>query len=221
MFSDYIPSKDEDLRAWANNFQTKLAAAPSTYGADSYAATDVTAAYTAFAAALTAATNPSTRTASTVQTKDDKRANLVTQLRKWSAVAQSFPAITPTNLQDLGLTVRDTTPAPVPAPSTQPVVSIEKYLPNQHQLRIVDSATPTSRAKPAGAKFAEVYVKRGTTPPASIADCTFAGPASRFLFSASHPPADAGKTAYYLTRWINAKGEPGPVSGLVSATIAA
>ena len=33
--------------------------------------------------------------------------------------------------------------------------------------------------------------------------------------------ADAGKTATVMARWINAKGQPGPLSYKVTATVAA
>ena len=34
-------------------------------------------------------------------------------------------------------------------------------------------------------------------------------------------PADGGKTAHYLFRWANTRGEPGPWSETISATIGA
>jgi hypothetical protein len=36
-----------------------------------------------------------------------------------------------------------------------------------------------------------------------------------------HDPADAGKTAHYMLRWVNTRSQPGPWSETVSATIGA
>ena len=40
-------------------------------------------------------------------------------------------------------------------------------------------------------------------------------------FLAPRPSADAGKTAWYIFRAVNAKGEGGPQSDQISGTIAA
>jgi hypothetical protein len=36
-----------------------------------------------------------------------------------------------------------------------------------------------------------------------------------------HDPADAGKTAHYLLRWVNTRSQPGPWRETLSATIGA
>ena len=60
-------------------------------------------------------------------------------------------------------------------------------------------------------------------PPTSYDPLTF-----RFLALTTKPtaratfrPADGGKRAVYMTRWVNARGEPGPWSEVCSATVAA
>ena len=42
---------------------------------------------------------------------------------------------------------------------------------------------------------------------------------TRTRYVAQFDQADAGKTAYYWLRWENTKGETGPRSAMVSATI--
>lgn len=61
----------------------------------------------------------------------------------------------------LGITVRDTTPTPAPAPTTRPVVTVDS---GQRLLQVIhfsDEVSPTRKAKPKGAMGAEVWVKVG------------------------------------------------------------
>jgi hypothetical protein len=219
--NDYIPTADADLLAWSANFSSKLTAAPTSYGQVAGDATAYATLHTAFATALTASSNPSTRTQSTVATKSTARASLVQSARALVGRIQSYPALTDTQRADLGITVYDGSQSPLPAPATLPIVSVATIAPGSHGLRIVDELTPSSRSKPFGTAGCEIYVKRGTTPPASINDCAFVGLQTRNQATVNHSSADNGKTAYYLGRWINKKGQPGPVSLVVSATIAA
>ena len=62
-------------------------------------------------------------------------------------------------------------------------------------------------------------MKVGTTPPASESDLHFLATDTRTPYVAQFDPANAGKTAYYWLRWENNKGETGPWSALVSATV--
>ena len=65
------------------------------------------------------------------------------------------------------------TPAPIGPPTTSPIVTIECGNRLQQVLRFVDSATPTRKAKPAGALGVEIWNKVGTTPPTGEADLRF------------------------------------------------
>ncbi len=67
---------------------------------------------------------------------------------------------------EMGITVRDTSPTPAPAPSSRPLALVESGQRLTHQLRLVDESTLTSgrggrarRARPAGVLGAEVWVK--------------------------------------------------------------
>ena len=66
----YIPPKDADLAAWLANFSSLLTASPTTYGQSSAVAVAVAAANSAYQAAYTLVTSPSTKTANTVAAKN-------------------------------------------------------------------------------------------------------------------------------------------------------
>lgn len=221
MATDFIPSSDADLLAWSANFNTKLTAAPTSIGLVAGDATAYATLHTAYASALSAATNPSTRTSSTIATKDTARTSLVNKARDLVAIAQAYPGTTNTLRNDFGMTVRDAVPTPIGAPTSKPVVNVERILNAEHVLRIRDEATPTSNAKPDGAIGAEVWMKVGPGEPASIDECDYVGLATRVPYSVTLDAADKGKDAFYIVRYINARGEAGPTSDQVSATIAA
>lgn len=78
--------------------------------------------------------------------------------------------------------------------------------------------TPTSRAKPAGAMGCEIWVKIGTAP-ADPCECQFLALDTASPYVAEYPGSDAGKTAYYMLRWVSTSSEKGPWSETVAATI--
>lgn len=228
LVNSYLPPKDNDLDLWAQNLDTKVTAAPTTYG---LVAGDATAFHTlrlAFTTALLAATSAPTRTKVTVATKNTARFNMIASIRSLAARVQAYSLITPTLLAELGLTVRDTHPSPIAAPSTAPIVSPLNSSGHDIRFRFADTDTPDSRSKPPGVTAMQLWGKVGTTPPASIADCVLLGtytknsdgPGSRSV-AVGFSGADTGKTAYLIGRWITRRGLTGPSSAIASMTIAA
>lgn len=114
-------------------------------------------------------------------------------------------------------------------PTTASTAMVEQTNRLQHTIHFADSTTPTSKAKPAGVRVAQVWVKVGTAPPASEGNPDFrcledfgslsCATDTRTPYVAEFDPADAGKTAYDWLRWENTKGQPGPWSTTASATI--
>lgn len=219
--TDFIPPRDADLDAWSLNFETQIDTEYATYGLTNGQATAYTALDTAWRTAYQAATNPATRTPVTIAAKDAARAALVFNARELAAVVNAYPGITNAQRETLGLNPRGDGPTPVPAPTTKPVAVVVEHQPLSHVLQIRDESTPASRAKPFGATAAEVWSKVGTTPPASIADCVFRGLYTKPFLTVAYDGADAGKTAYYVTRWVTRRGLTGPTSDVVATTITA
>lgn len=226
--TSYLPPKDSDLDLFAQNVDTKLTAAPTSYG---LVAGDATAFHTvrlAFTTALVTASSSSTRTKETVAAKNLARFNMVTDLRNLAARIQAYPSITPTLLAGLGLTVRSTHPTPIPPPSSNPVLALLSSSGGGVKFRFSDSVTPDSRSKPPGAIAMLLFASVGLTPPGSVDDTHYVGsftknttgPGSRSVVI-NFSGADVGKKAYLIGRWINRRGELGPVSPTASMTIAA
>ena len=119
----------------------------------------------------------------------------------------------------LGLAPRDRTISPTPIPSTQPVVQIDFSIRLQHRIAFTDSASPTSRAKPAGMHGCQIWIKLGGAAPESVKDLQFIATATRTPHTLSFNLEDAGQTVYYWLRWVNRRGQTGPWSRPVSAMV--
>lgn len=218
--SSYLPASESLLQEWANNFASKLTAAPATYGITAPEALVMQTAYDEFIAAYAIAIDPATRTKSAIETKNIKKSAMIGEIRPLAMQIKLNDSVSNADKLDLGLTLSDGTITPIPAPSTQPIIMIVGATPQQQALRVVDSATPQSRAKPAGATGLQLFGKAATSGPVSPDDCKFIGFITRQPFVVNWAAGDVGKTAYYYARWQNAKGEVGPWSLVASFTIA-
>ncbi len=219
--SDYIPAKDADLVNWSANFSAVITANPADYGLDAGQASAYATLDANYAAAYTAATDPATRTIVTVAAKVTARATLVASARQLAQIAQKYPAITPTLLANAGLTVRNTVPSPIPAPTTWPILSLMSSSSLQQVVRYKDSALIQPRGLPFGSVAIQLFVLVGATPPASIADCKFVGQFSKMPMTVDFASGDAGKSANYLARYVTKTGLTGPTSPGLSATVPA
>jgi hypothetical protein len=104
-------------------------------------------------------------------------------------------------------------------PTTRPIVSVDTSQRLRHTINFTDETTPNSRAKPAGAMGCEIWVKVGDPAPTDPAQLRFLATDTRTPYVAQYNGEDAGKVAHYMLRWVNTKGEQGPWSQTVSATI--
>lgn len=151
--------------------------------------------------------------------KQQVKTGLITLLRPAIQTIQSNPAVTNEVRQLLGLPIPDPTRTRAPVPTTRPVVSVEVLEHLQHVIHWRDEATPKSKAKPAGVRGAEIWAWIGPNPPADPAGFKWVALDSATPYLLVYEAADAGKTAYLALRWENTRGETGPWSDVVSATI--
>jgi len=154
-------------------------------------------------------------------TKDGARAALAALIRAAAGRMQVHPAMTDAWRAKAHLRIYDKTRTRAPLPTTRPLVVVDTSLRLQHTISWRDETTPTSRAKPRGVKGAEIWYFIGPTPPSNPAQCRFAALDSATPHLLEHNPADVGKLCHYLLRWVNSRGEAGPWSETVSATIGA
>lgn len=221
MSSDYIPSSDSDFNTWLKNFNQYANANLAALG---LVAADLAPLQTASTAWDTAYSDNITAQGAAQgarQTKDTARKDVEAQARPLVQRLQTAPTVKDSHRESLGMNVRSTTRTAAVAPTSRPVVMIDTSQRLQHTISFMDENTPNSRAKPGDVSGCEVWVKIGGTAPVDPSECTYLATDTRTPYTAVYDGADGGKTAFYMLRWVNSRGERGPWSQTAGATITA
>ncbi len=152
MAADYIPGADGDFGAWQASFVTYASANAAALGLNPFAdIPPLTAAQSTRMTDHAGNTAAQAATQSARQAKDAARDALEGVIRPLVQRLQASAAVDDTERAALGITVRDTTPTPAPAPTTRPVVTVDS---GQRLLQVIhfsDEVSPTRKAKPKGA----------------------------------------------------------------------
>lgn len=216
--SSYIPSRDAELLGFAQNFSTKISAAPTAYGLTLDQATAFDTLYSDFNTAYAALQNPTTKSPPYVAAKNtakDAMINGTSGIRQLAALVQAHPGITDQQLIDLRLTVRDREPSPVLPPSFAPEIDLFPPVVRTVKFRLHNEQTIGRRGKPDGAIGATVFSYVGELPPAldDIAAWKFefntGNPVGEIEFPSSVP---AGATVWITATWYNRRGEQSPAT---------
>jgi len=211
MATNYIPAPDAAFAAWLSNFASLIQADPTDYGLVAGDATIITAQDTAFQAAYTLATDPSTRTSPTVAAKDAARATAEATVRPYAVQISLNSGVSDMLKVGVGVTVKKTVPTPVPPPTTVPALSLLAATPGAHQLAYRDTSTPTSKAKPPGAIGIELWRNIGTVAATDPAQCSYYAQWTKSPNVSNFTSSDVGKVCTYFARWAT-RGGPGGVS---------
>lgn len=219
--ASWVPTSDPLLDPFALNFKTLIAASPTSYGLLAADATSITAAYASWNAAYLAAVNPTTRTHATITTKNTQKSNILGVIRSYGATIRANHAVSDALKVGLGLHVRDTSPTPIPPPSTYPRLSIGSFNMGTLALTAADQFTPDRKARPAGTSGLLLFSTVGEAAVTEPVGLDFNAFLTRPNYQNTFTVADSGKTVTYFARWTNAKGKVGPWSPPVSIRIAA
>ncbi len=155
------------------------------------------------------------------EAKDAARETLEEDLRVRIRMIQADPSISEEAKIEAGIRPHKATRTPVPAPHTFPIGNVIASDRLEHTVFYSDAATPTKRARPYGVSACEIYVAVADVAPTDPKQYRFVKLATRSSEVVTFEAVDGGKTANYLLRWVNTKGEPGPWSVVASATIPA
>lgn len=216
---DYIPSSDADFDAWSRNFVDYVVANAATMGVTPAQVTSLQGGQTDWGVKYPASNGKQAEAFAAVQAKNDSRAGYEDLIRSLAGIIQASPAVTDAQRQGLGITVRSTTRTAAGSPTSRPVGTIDTSQRLRHTVNFSDEATPTSRAKPDGVQGCEIWMKVGDPAPAGPNDVHYLALDTRTPYTVEFEASDAGKTAHYMLRWMSTRGETGPWSHTVSATI--
>jgi hypothetical protein len=217
---DYIPGADGDFDAWLQNYFTQVSGDESGYGLNAGDTSTLSGLKLFWDVAFPDNVAKQAAAEAATQAKKDARENVETEVRSLTRRVQASPIVTDEKKQAAGITVADTTPTPSPVPTTAPViVEIDTANRLQHTVNFRDSANPSSRAKPAGTRGCEIWLKVGDPAPASESELSFETLDSRTPHTINFDPSDGGQTVHYWLRWVSTRGETGPWSAPGTATI--
>lgn len=213
--SDFIPSADADFNLWQNSLTTIVFPKIGAWGLSDADFQTLTSLQSTWTNAFIKTGNKQNRTAADVQEKDDARKAYEKGLRTFIAQWITNNTKVPNSERErMGLTVKDGTRVSAAVPSTTPVGTIDFSMLQQHTIHFRDSATPNSKAKPAGVHGCEIWVKVD-----GAADFIYLATDTRTPYIATYSQDEVGKTATYRLRWVNTRGEAGPFGALFSAMI--
>jgi hypothetical protein len=166
MAADYIPGADGAFDAWQINFIAYASANAAALGLDPLVdIPPLTAAQGVWTSDYPANTAAQAAAQSARQAKDVARGGLEGVIRPLVARLQASPEVDDAERAALGITVRDAISTATDVPKTRPVVSIDTSQRLQHTIGFADEATPTRKAKPAGVRGAQIWVKIGDPAP--------------------------------------------------------
>ena len=222
--TDYIPAKLTNFAAWIANFAALLTLAPATYGLTAPDAVAVQAAADDFAAAFAISSTPATRTSPAIANTTAQRAIAAGIVRPYAVRISANDAVDDGDKVAIGVTVRSTVITPIPAPSTQPALSLLSAQFLKHTLRYFDVTTPTSKQKPFGVKALQVWRNVGVAAATDPIQCQFYGDFTKSPMVSEFDAADRGKQCTYFTRWVTVAGpggkaQTGPWSDALVVTV--
>ncbi len=217
---DYLPSREGELLTWATTFGGHITATPTDFGLDAAQATAFDTLLNAYRTAYDTANDNATRTPSSIIAKNDAKDALVANARLLAAIVQATPGVTNIQKSDLGLTVRDTEPTPVPPPGQPPALEIVSAVARTVRIKLHDVKSGTSRGKPAGVTGAAVFSFVGDTPPTSLDDWKFETNTTKTIIDIEFSDTLPNGSQVWLTAfWFNTKTQSGPACQPVPALI--
>lgn len=213
----YFPTKEADILAWGLNWTTLATAAPATYGLTAPQALDAQNAFNDFSAALTLATDPSTRTPVTVNAKNVALQNLRAVIFPLSTAVSQNAGVLAANKTALGVTNRFTTRTVIPPPASAPGIDLINQTAAGALIRTFDIGAPSVKARPYGAVGTEVRRTISTAATSDPDAATFWNLIGRSPFVMTFDPGDSGKVCtvwvrYRMTAQGNGSGRYSPWS---------
>lgn len=214
----YIPTKQALLATWLTNFSTLITASPAAYGLLASDAVTIAGAVNAFIAAYNVISSPTTKTKSSVSTKNSAQVTCLQIVRPYAQQISNNPGVTSANKIALGLNPKTSTPSPISAPASNPVLAILSQNPGLVNLTYRDSLTsPTSKAKPYGVKSCQLYGMPSATPVTNPTTLVQLATMTKSPFQFQFPVGyTKGLTWYFAGVWQIQKGLQSPFSPIIT-----
>lgn len=218
-------STDAEALAWLENFDAVITADPTVYGLDAPTAADIDAVVDAFRVAYDVAgvsartaVNPGGYTQPNRSAMYDARNAALSLVRPIAVQIQANPGISDADKLTAGIVPRNFTRTQIFVAATAPILGFLSAGIGTHLLSFADEMTPSSKRKPLGALQLQLYIGIGVAPIA-LDSLHFYAAYSRVPALVNFDSSDAGKLATYAARWVGKRGDTGPWSASINATI--
>ena len=206
---DYIPRTFAGLASFLTNLLNKVSSAQSRLGIPAAELALLQTAINAFLAANAIADNPSATNVERLARQhraDEARA--VT--REFVNLNLRYNrSMTDEDREDMGLTIPDHNPTPVPVPTTYPKIKVDTSIIMRLTLHIQDNEAQ-NHAKPNGVHGCEIRWAILDTPPTGTEDLLHSAFSTKPAYTFEFDDPQRGKRFYFRCRWENTKGEKGP-----------
>ena len=210
-----FPSKDSDLNVYVQMTVPYLITNATRLKVTADNQSAMSARLSEWNAEYPASQNPDTRTKTNIQNKDIARKEIINVMRSVFADVPAS-ALTTQDRNTLNLPLREGTNTPNPVPTTTPIGQVDTSRRLEHTISFTDE--DGAIAKPKGVRGCQVWYKIGTAP-IDPKELTFLATNTSSPQVNTFDGEHAGQPAYYWLRWENTRGETGPWSDAVMATI--
>jgi len=219
MSTKLISRNDSQFDQMQKQYITTVSGTPDKFGLLAGDVTGLKTAQTTWGTAYSTHIKAQQDAQAATQAKEVARGSLEELVRLAARKLNGHPGVDNGIRSLVGLPPRDHVRTAIGSPSTRPLWRLESTGPLTLLVHFRDELTPSRTAKPKGVRGCEIWVHIGDPAPQSPAEYRFLALATRTPYTSKHEAADAGKTAYYLLRWQNPRGESGPFGVMVAAKI--
>ncbi len=216
--NDSIPGPDPGFHGFIVPFSDYVSTNAADLKVDPVAVTQLTATVTTWKTAYPAHTTAHSAACGARNVKDQSRAAIEAVARPLIQQFQASTTVTDEQRSAMNINIRARTRTRVAVPATRPVVTVGTGQRLQHLIGYRDETT-ASRGRPAGVKSCEIWSKVGGPAPTDFSQMGYLDNSVKSPYKAEYSGAQAGQTVYVWARWVNTRGEKGPWSEPVSATV--
>ena len=219
MSDDFIPPNDDEFEAFQKKFTAGVLASSEPYGVTPEEQQMLQVEQTGWEKSLKDLRAAEDIVRAAHQGKNEHRASYVTVIRGVARKVNGSINITNEARVSLGLNPHAQTRTHIGVPETRPLGRVEAMGKHRLVLHWVDGMTPHTRKKPHGVHACQIWLKIGDTAPVDEKGCELVATDTATPYVYDFKPEDQGKIAYWMLRWVNPKGEPGPWGHVVSGVV--
>jgi len=209
---------DRDLLAGLRIYNNAVLASPEEFGLTAAEATALQGDLENFENSLDEWDAVNAEYDSKLEAKNAARQQALNRGRGQRKLTRAKTDVSNESLASAGLSPYDDVRTASASPSSAPFALVD-FGKLRHTINFRDKNAPDSDKKPDGMLGAEIWLKIGGDAPIDNAECAYLATDTATPYVNQFGAGDAGKTAWYLLRWVSKNGDKGDWSEAVGVTI--